>query len=85
MRQLEAHVTNTMGWSATTGKVEPWVYQRISETFVLDEEMRNRLADLILLQVLEWQIGFWRQTSVPTGAQMPKQSKHYKMRRVARR
>jgi magnesium chelatase subunit H len=46
VRQLEAHVTNTLGWSATTGKVEPWVYQRISETFVLDEEMRNRLADL---------------------------------------
>jgi len=46
VRQLEAHVTNTLGWSATTGKVEPWVYQRISETFVLDEDMRNRLADL---------------------------------------
>jgi magnesium chelatase subunit H len=26
--------------------VEPWVYQRISETFVLDEEMRRRLAEL---------------------------------------
>ena len=46
VRQIEAHVTNTMGWSATTGEVEPWVYQRLSETFVLDEEMRNRLADL---------------------------------------
>lgn len=46
VRQLEAHVTNTLGWSATTGKVEPWIYQRISETFVLDDEMRNRLADL---------------------------------------
>lgn len=46
VRQIEAHVTNTMGWSATTGQVEPWVYQRISETFVLDEEMRQRLADL---------------------------------------
>ena len=46
VRQLEAQVTNTMGWSATTGQVEPWVYQRISETFVLDEEMRNRLAAL---------------------------------------
>jgi len=46
VRQLEAQVTNTLGWSATTGKVEPWVYQRISETFVLDEEMRNRIADL---------------------------------------
>ncbi len=46
VRQIEAHVTNTLGWSATTGEVEPWVYQRLSETFVLDEEMRNRLAAL---------------------------------------
>jgi magnesium chelatase subunit H len=46
VRQIEAQVTNTMGWSATTGKVEPWVYQRLSETFVLDAEMRKRLADL---------------------------------------
>jgi magnesium chelatase subunit H len=44
--QIEAHVTNTMGWSATTAQVEPWVYQRLSETFVLDEAMRKRLADL---------------------------------------
>ncbi|MCM2562058.1 magnesium chelatase subunit H [Lutimaribacter sp. EGI FJ00015] len=46
VRQIEAQVTNTMGWSATTGKVEPWVYQRLSETFVLDPEMRARLAEL---------------------------------------
>ena len=46
VRQIEAHVTNTMGWSATTGQVDPWVYQRISETFVLDEDMRKRLAAL---------------------------------------
>ena len=46
VRQIEAHVTNTMGWSATTGQVEPWIYQRLSETFVLDEAMRQRLADL---------------------------------------
>ncbi|MEO0893277.1 MAG: magnesium chelatase subunit H [Pseudomonadota bacterium] len=46
VRQIESTVTNTMGWSATTGQVEPWVYQRISETFVLDEEMRARLTEL---------------------------------------
>jgi magnesium chelatase subunit H len=46
VRQIETHVTNTMGWSATTGQVSPWVYQKISETFVLDEAMRNRLAEL---------------------------------------
>ena len=34
------------GWSATTGQVDPWVYQKISETFVLDDEMRRRLAEL---------------------------------------
>jgi magnesium chelatase subunit H len=46
VRQIEAQITNTMGWSATTGAVDPWVYQRISETFVLDAEMRARLAKL---------------------------------------
>ncbi|MDA7423359.1 magnesium chelatase subunit H [Thalassococcus lentus] len=46
VRQIEAQVTNTLGWSATTGEVEPWVYQRLSETFVLDDEMRARLAEL---------------------------------------
>lgn len=46
VRQIEAHVTNTLGWSATTSQVDPWVYQRLSETFVLDEAMRKRLAAL---------------------------------------
>ncbi len=46
VREIEAQVTNTLGWSATTGQVDPWVYQRLTETFVLDEEMRQRLADL---------------------------------------
>jgi magnesium chelatase subunit H len=46
VRSIEGHVTNTMGWSATTGQVEPWVYQKISETFVLDREMRERLSKL---------------------------------------
>ena len=46
VRQIETHVTNTMGWSATTGQVEPWVYQRLTQTYVLDPEMRERLAEL---------------------------------------
>ena len=36
VRQIEVHVTNTMGWSATTGEVQPWVYQQITQTFILD-------------------------------------------------
>ncbi len=46
VRAIEAQVTNTLGWSATTGDVQPWVYQEISETFVLDAAMRDRLASL---------------------------------------
>ncbi len=46
VRQIETQVTNTMGWSATTGDVAPWVYEQVSKTFVLDREMRERLARL---------------------------------------
>ena len=46
VRQIETHVTNTMGWSATTGQVQPWVYQQLTETFMLDPTMRERLAQL---------------------------------------
>ena len=46
VRQIEGSVTTTMGWSATTGEVDPWVYQRIGETYVLDAEMRERIAAL---------------------------------------
>ena len=46
VRQIEVHVTNTMGWSATTSQVQPWVYEQLSETFMLDPAMRERLAQL---------------------------------------
>jgi magnesium chelatase subunit H len=46
VRQIEAQVTNTMGWSATTGQVQPWVYEKLTETFVLDSAMQERLASL---------------------------------------
>jgi magnesium chelatase subunit H len=46
VRNIEAQVTNALGWSATTGAVDPWVYKRITETFVLDKTMRDRIATL---------------------------------------
>jgi magnesium chelatase subunit H len=46
VRQIEEHIRNTMGWSATTGQVAPWVYAQLTETFVLDPAMRERLATL---------------------------------------
>jgi magnesium chelatase subunit H len=46
VRQIEVHLTNTMGWSATTGQVQPWVYQQLTQTFMLDPVMRERMARL---------------------------------------
>ena len=46
VRQIEATLTNTVGWSATAGAVQPWIYERITETFVLDAAMRDRMAAL---------------------------------------
>ncbi len=46
VRQIEAQVTNTLGWSATTGQVAPWIYQQLTQTYILDPDMRERLAAL---------------------------------------
>ena len=46
VREVEARVTTTLGWSATAGAVRPWVWQGIGETYVLDPEMRRRLSEL---------------------------------------
>ena len=44
--EIESHITNTFGWSATTDAVDDWVYDEVARTFVLDEEMLARLRDL---------------------------------------
>lgn len=44
--EIENHVMNTFGWSATADAVDPWIYTEISKTFLLDEEMRERLLEL---------------------------------------
>ncbi len=46
VRQIEAHVTNTLGWSATTGQVSEWVYKQLTETYLLDDEIRKKLMEL---------------------------------------
>ena len=46
VRQIESHVTNTLGWSATTGQVDSWVYKQLTETFMLDDELRSRMTEL---------------------------------------
>ena len=67
VREIETRVGNTYGWSATTNAVEGWVYQDVAQTFLLDEEMRKRMAQMnphataaIARRLLEAEArGFW--------------------------
>ncbi|KAA8495996.1 Magnesium-chelatase subunit ChlH, chloroplastic [Porphyridium purpureum] len=45
-RELSKRLRNTMGWSATAGAVDNWVYEDANETFMKDAEMQKRLMDL---------------------------------------
>jgi magnesium chelatase subunit H len=45
-REVESHVTNTFGWSATCSAVPGWVYDGIAETYALDGAMLDRLREL---------------------------------------
>jgi magnesium chelatase subunit H len=44
--EIENHVSNTFGWSATADAVDPWIYTDIAKTFLLDALMFNRLLEL---------------------------------------
>src|SRR6266849_6477722 len=44
--EIENHVANTFGWSATADAVDPWIYTEISKTFLLDAVMFKRLLEL---------------------------------------
>jgi magnesium chelatase subunit H len=44
--EIENHVANTFGWSATADAVDPWIYTEIARTFVLDPIMFERLWEL---------------------------------------
>ena len=44
--EIESHVSNTFGWSATADAVDDWIYAEVANTFVFDESMLERLRDL---------------------------------------
>lgn len=44
--EIENHVSNTFGWSATADAVDDWVYTEVAQTFALDEKMLERLRNL---------------------------------------
>ena len=46
VRELSKRLVNTMGWSATAGAVDNWVYEDTNSTFIEDEAMRKRLMNM---------------------------------------
>jgi magnesium chelatase subunit H len=43
VREIQKRLNNTMGWSATSGQVDNWVYDEANSTFMEDPEMAARL------------------------------------------
>ena len=44
-REITKRLRNTLGWSATAGEVDNFVYEDANDTFIKDEEMQQRLLD----------------------------------------
>ena len=44
-REIESHLTNTFGWSATCRAVPGWVYDSVAQTYALDAAMLDRLRE----------------------------------------
>ncbi|MBF0585439.1 magnesium chelatase subunit H [Prosthecochloris sp. N3] len=43
--EISNRVTYMLGWDAVTQSVDDWVYKKTAETYALDPEMRERLAE----------------------------------------
>jgi magnesium chelatase subunit H len=46
VREVAKRLNFTLGWSATSGQVDNFVYEEANETFINDPEMRKRLMEL---------------------------------------
>ena len=46
VRELSKRLVNTVGWSATAGAVDNWIYEDANDTFMKDKEMQERLLNL---------------------------------------
>ncbi|KAJ8601073.1 hypothetical protein CTAYLR_009728 [Chrysophaeum taylorii] len=44
-REITKRLRNTMGWSATSGEVDNFVYEDANDTFIKDPEMQKRLLE----------------------------------------
>ncbi|WP_275068355.1 magnesium chelatase subunit H [Prosthecochloris marina] len=46
VREIESHLSNTYGWSATASAVKDWTYAQFNETYLQDKEMLEKLKAL---------------------------------------
>lgn len=44
-REITKRLKNTMGWSATSGEVDNFIYEDANDVFIKDEAMRKRMLD----------------------------------------
>jgi magnesium chelatase subunit H len=44
-REISKRLKNTMGWSATSGEVDNFIYEDANEVFIKDAQMRQRMLD----------------------------------------
>jgi magnesium chelatase subunit H len=44
-REITKRLRNTMGWSATAGEVDNFIYEDANSVFIKDPEMQKRLMD----------------------------------------
>merc|ERR1712127_118517 len=44
-REITKRLRNTMGWSATAGEVDNFIYEDANDVFIADDDMRKRLMD----------------------------------------
>lgn len=66
--EIAARLDHVFGWSATTDRVDAWVYEAAADTFLLDERMLERLRQLnpqavrrMTARILEADArGFWQ-------------------------
>merc|ERR1712070_288003 len=44
-REIQKRLNNTLGWSATSGQVDNWVYEDANNVYMADPEMQKRLME----------------------------------------
>ena len=45
LREIQKRLKNTMGWSATAGEVDNFVFEDANDVFINDPEMQQKLLD----------------------------------------